>query len=867
MNKRLYYLKIYFLLFLIFGMLNNLSAQKGAVIGIVKDADKPLISASVKILETLSGTITNADGRYSLSLDPGNYILEVSYIGYQSMRKSITIIEDGSTMLNFTLSKDLLVDEVVVTGTRSKPRSIIKSPVPIDNFSSAVLGHQGNSDLTETLKNLVPSFAATPLTGDGSAFVRSTSLRGLPPDQLLVLVNSKRRHRSALIAHFGAAMNAGAHAVDIGHIPSIALKNVEVLRDGATAQYGSDAIAGVMNFILKDASEGVEVQTQVGKWYGSETDYKFAINFGLPLTKKGFINVSGEYTYNEELSRGIQHSDAIGVPGVMDPAMNWGRPKSKGLRSVWNLGLELSNNLDFYSYGNFSDTYGNYGFFYRAPEKSGILTPIPIDPNDPSKGNFSWGDEFPAGFTPRFEGFQTDLSTILGLKGELDNGLVYDISASYGANRLDYVLNNSISPSWGPYSQTTFNPGDLKQEDFNYKVDLSKSFGNIHLAAGIEMRKETYTMYVGDEQSWRAGPWTGVSLLINPETGSNYEEPQIGAVGFPGTTRASAGSFKSTSDAYYIDAEWDISKSALLNVAFRHENYKKFGTTNNLKIAARYSFTDWFILRGACSTGFRPPTAGMANVTATTSSFDGASGKQVTEATIRPTEPLAISLGGKALVPEEAFNLSMGIASKISQSISATLDFYSIDVDKRIIKSRNLPIEGNSSFSELAFYTNALDTRTQGLDFVFSWKKNRTNISFAYNYNTTEIVGQKQINGVYPVSETTIFNIENNLPKHRATASVYHSIGKLSSMIRTNYYGETFDERGSREKIGDEILLDIELSYPVNENLKFVLGANNVLDNYPDKVNSRLSQGMPYPRRTPIGYLGGMVYFRTVFNY
>ena len=871
MNKKFYFFKSILLLFLTFGLFVNSNAQKGTVIGIVKDINEPLIGASVKIVGTSSGTITDIDGWYSLSLDPGHYELEVSYVGYHPLRKPVTIIAEGSTMLNFTLSQDLVVDEIVVTGTRSKPRSIIQSPVPIDNFSNAVLEHQGNGDLTETLKNLVPSFAATPLTGDGSAFVRPTSLRGLPPDQVLVLVNSKRRHRSALIAHYGAAMNAGAHAVDIGHIPSIALKNVEVLRDGATAQYGSDAIAGVMNFLLKDASEGVEIQTQVGKWYGgnygSETDYKFAINFGLPLTEKGFINVSGEYTFNEELSRGIQHADAIGVQGAQDPAMNWGRPESKGLRSVWNAGLELDDNLNFYSYGNFSDTYGNYSFFYRAPGKPGVLTPIPVDPYDSSKGNFSWGDEFPAGFTPRLEGFQTDFSAIAGLKGELGNGFVYDISASYGANRLDYVLNNSLSLSWGPYSQTTFRPGDLKQEDFNYNLDLSKSLGDIHLAVGLEKRKEIYTMYVGDEQSWRAGPWTGISALINPETGENYIEPRIGADGSPGTTRTSAGSFESSNWAGYIDVEWDITKAALLQAAFRHEDYKEFGSTNNLKLAARYTFADWFILRGAYSTGFRPPTAGMANVTTTVSSFDGASGKQVMEATVRPTNPLAVSLGGKALVPEEAVNISFGLASRINNSLNATIDFYKIEVDKRLIKSRSLPIEGNPNFSELAFYTNAVNTKTQGLDLVLVWKKNKTNISIAYNYNETEVVSQEQINGVYPVSETTVFNIENNLPKHRATASLNHTFGKISSMIRANYYGETIDERGSREKIGDEILLDVELGYPVSDNLRFILGANNVLDNYPDKVNSRLSQGMPYPRRTPIGYLGGMVYFRAVFNY
>ena len=238
--------------------------------------------------------------------------------------------------------------------------------------------------------------------------IRDSSLRGLPPDETLVLVNSKRRHRSSLIAHFGAAMNVGAHAVDIGHIPSIAVKNLEVLRDGAAAQYGSDAIAGVFNFILKDANHGAEVQAQVGQWYGrnygGETDYKIAANFGFPLSERGFINVSGEYTFNEELQRGNQHAAAIGLVGAPDPVMNWGRPESSGFRSIWNAGFDLGGGAKAYSFGNFADTFGQYSFFFRSPNRGGVLTPVPNDPTDPSGGNFSWGDAFPLGFTPELQG-------------------------------------------------------------------------------------------------------------------------------------------------------------------------------------------------------------------------------------------------------------------------------------------------------------------------------------------------------------------------------------------------------------------------------------------------------------------------------
>ena len=285
----------------------TLQAQS-TISGTVTDVDGPLIGATVTIVGANTGTVTDFDGNYTLSVDPGEVTLEISYTGYEPISRTVSVGSGERNVVDFTMSQGVLLNDVVVTGTRSRPRTAISSPVPIDNFVGEVVDKSGNGDLTENLKNIVPSFTATPLTGDGAAFVRPTSLRGLPPDETLVLVNSKRRHRSSLIAHFGAAMNVGAHAVDIGHIPSIAVKNLEVLRDGAAAQYGSDAIAGVFNFILKDANHGAEIQAQVGQWYGrnygAETDYKIAGNFGFPLTDRGFINISGEYTFNEELQRG-----------------------------------------------------------------------------------------------------------------------------------------------------------------------------------------------------------------------------------------------------------------------------------------------------------------------------------------------------------------------------------------------------------------------------------------------------------------------------------------------------------------------------------------------------------------------------------
>ena len=374
-------------------------------------------------------------------------------------------------------------------------------------------------------------------------------------------------------------------------------------------------------------------------------------------------------------------------------------------------------------------------------------------------------------------------------------------------------------------------------------------------------------MFEGDQQSWMAGPWASVGLLIDPNTGSNYANPGLSANGFTGTAPNIAGKFTGKNWAVYVDGEWDVSEALLLQLAFRHEDFSEFGTTNDGKLAARFNVSENFTLRGGVSTGFRAPTPGQANVTTITTSFDGVTGMQVQEGTVRPTDPLAVSLGGKALVPEDAFNVSLGFAAR-SRILNMTVDFYRVEVDNRIIKSRSLPVTGDPNFTELAFYTNALSTETQGLDFVvFLTGSLNTDFSLAYNYNETDVVSQTQVNNVDPVSESTVFNIENNLPKHRATATLVHRMGKISAMLRANFYGDTIDERGTREEVGTETLFDVEFGYSVNNNFKIIVGASNVFDNFPDEIDTRLSQGMPYPRRTPIGYHGGVTYLRGVFNF
>ena len=817
------------------------------------------------------------------------------------------------------------IEEVVVTGTRSKPRSAADSPVPIDTFNAAQLSQQPVGGMTENLKNLVPSFTATPLTGDGSSFVRSTSLRGLPPDEVLLLVNSKRRHRSALIQHFGAAMSQGSHASDMGMIPSIALKNVEVLRDGAAAQYGSDAIAGVINFILDDSSQGGRVEAQYGQYYEGENYLKVAANIGLELSDSGFANFSLEWTDYEQLIRSHQPYDAVylellgGTPAQDSPysgdklAQTWGRPETSGLRTAFNLGIELGNGAEAYLFGNYADTEGTYRFFYReivdnGPQNplglDGALKPMPLDPTDPSMGNFCWCNILTGGFTPYLVGDQTDFSAVVGVRGEYGNGLFYDYSGSYGLNRMDYTLFNTLSPTYGPDSLRNFHPGDLKEHDTNLNADFSYPYSDtVNVAFGLEWREENYTMFVGDTQSWVPGPWAEVGGLVDPlapatcgdamDEPCNYATPPNGSNGLPGTPTDAAGTFSRDNWSVYGDVEWDISDALLLQVALRFEDFSDFGTTTNGKVAARYSVSDSFTLRAAYSTGFRAPTPGQSNLQTIVLTFDSDNAEQNLEGTLRPTDSLLIPFGGTALKPEDATNISIGFTADIGDNFSITLDYYQVEVEDRIVKTFNLdvpdtPAFDDVDFTKVAFYTNGLETETTGFDLILLYNVDwaggsSTDFSLAWNSNDTKITGVNTIDHdadpgtpeVAPVSDGVIFNIENNLPENRFSFAANHHMDKWGLTLRANWYDKTADEQSAGLPVDSALMVDIEGRYAFSDTLTLILGANNVFDEFPNTVgileypieSVRNHQGLTYPRRSPIGYDGGSWYLKAVYNF
>ncbi|MCH7791529.1 MAG: insulinase family protein [Planctomycetes bacterium] len=523
------------------------------------------------------------------------------------------------------------LEEIVVTGSRGRPRTVADSPVPIDVFTEADLRAISYTDTNDILKTLVPSFnlGRQPIS-DGASFIRPAELRGLPTDKTLVLINSKRRHRSALVSIGGS----GTQGPDIATIPSIALKNIEVLRDGASAQYGSDAIAGVINFILKDASDGASISIDGGEYSeGDGAQITIQGNIGLPLGDNGFLNLSAEYYEADAASRSEQYCESwfcvdqtsprwdpnagyaafvttpsyqagladanIGFGDVVQP---WGQPEQEATRFFFNSGYQIDADTEVYAFGNYSESESDGSFFYRYP-RNGTIEVL----READGGLYDPLEKYPGGFTPRFFGEVFDFSLLGGVRGVWDNGLNYDISARYGESEIQYVLSNTINPSQGRASKQSFDTGDLINEETQFQADFTYEFESdlaspLLLAFGGSYMDESYEVVEGERDSWDAGPHSlrdpfgfcnddmtasaaGLGVIANGSTldCANGDDPVytvvgVGANGFPGFSPQFSELYERSSYALYADLSADITDQFFLQGAIRFEDYDDFDT-------------------------------------------------------------------------------------------------------------------------------------------------------------------------------------------------------------------------------------------------------------------------------------------------
>lgn len=810
------------------------------------------------------------------------------------------------------IAQEKSVEEVVVTGSRAAPRSVFDSAAPIDVIGGDDFTNQGDSDLNSLLRNVVPSYNVnTQPISDAATIVRPANMRGLAPDHTLVLVNGKRRHRAAVIYWLGNGVADGAQGPDISPIPAIALKQVEVLRDGAAAQYGSDAIAGVMNFILKDDNEGGSVELKVGEYYEGDGDLTtFSANFGTSLTENGFLNMSLEYGSSDSTDRSIQRDDALeliaaGNTAVATPAQEWGQPEIKDdLKFFFNAGIELNENVELYSFGNYASKEVEGGFYYRNPNTRsavfatendagetvrlvGDLTPdgsgncptnlVPGAPGDEAAlaalaadpNCFVFNEMFPGGFTPRFGGDYEDMSIVVGLKGEAGTWH-WDASVGTGTNDVDFFIRNTVNASLGPDTPTEFDPGAYTQTDTNVNLDLSRGFdvglaSDLNVAFGFEWREEEFEITTGDPESFEIGPLAeqGFSAASN---------------GFPGFSDLAGGSWSRSNVAAYVDLEANVTDAWLLSGAVRWEDFDDFGTTTNAKIATNFQVNDVLSLRGSASTGFRAPTPGQSNAFNVSTEFDYDLGDLVNNGTIPATNPVAQLRGGQALDPETSTNLTFGAILQLG-AVDITVDYFNIQLEDRLAVSQNFTLtqdeiddllaSGVTSAANLQnfrFFTNDFDTTTSGVDVVATWSQDMlggsTDYSLAYNYTKTEV------DAYTPeiIDETRIRELQEGLPQSRANFSANHMNGDWRFMGRVSYYDEFYDSEDGNT-YGAEFVVDAEVAYNFTESLTVTAGAQNLLDEYPGENPGGGAVGNKYSQFSPMGFGGGFYYLRAKYNF
>jgi iron complex outermembrane recepter protein len=797
-------------------------------------------------------------------------------------------------------------EEVIVTGVRGAARSVTDSTVPIDVLSAEEFANQGDTDVSNLLRNVVPSYNvnAQPIS-DASTIVRPANLRGLAPDHTLVLVNGKRRHRAAVIYWLGNGVSDGAQGPDISAIPSSALKQVEVLRDGASAQYGSDAIAGVMNFILNDADHGMNVEGRYGGYYaGDGAQYAISGNIGLPVTSEGFLNLSFEYGETDPTNRSVQRDDAAalaaaGNTAILNPAQIWGSPELQDdLKTFVNFGIDLSDSLELYGHGNYVSKTAIGGFYYRNPNTRaavysnnggstlliGDLTPgttpcptVTVTNNVPNPAAmaqvradpncFSFQEIFQGGFTPSFGGDLTDYAALAGLRGSIGQ-LRWDASAGFGSNTVDFFISNTVNASLGPSTPTSFDAGSYTQEELNLNFDVSYALNDaVTLSAGTEYRDETFEIGAGETASWAVGPLEaqGFSAFSN---------------GFPGFSPDIAGEWSRSNYAVYGGVEWRVIDPWQIDLAVRWEDFDDFGTTTNGKIATNYRFTESFALRGSWSTGFRAPTPGQSNAGNVSTQFDTTIMDLVNNATVPPTNPVALLRGGEPLDPEESENFSVGAILELG-AFSLTVDLYQIEVSDRIAVSQNFAltpaeraslvaagVPGAGSLNNFRFFTNDFDTETKGIDVVATYAANllggATTVSLAFNNNQTEVTRFNPDT----LDSSRIRQLEEGLPETRWSLTGTQSFGAWRALARVSQYDDWYDNEAGILFDGGDFVFDVELAYTVKEALTFVVGAQNVFDDYPqENPDARATTGNLYSQFAPMGFNGGFWYGRLKYSF
>jgi len=863
-------------------------------------------------------------------------------------------------------------EDIIVIGTRRTDRSVTDSASPIDVIGASDLAASPQVNMLDTVRNLVPSFFVPQNTiSDASTFVRAPSLRGLGADQILVMINGKRYNRSALVNVYtggDTALSFGSQGADIGNIPAIAISNLQVLRDGATAQYGADALAGVLNYGIR-SDQGIEAQALYGKTYRGDGVSKIFSGYGgLKIGDRGFVSLSGEYYDQGQTSRGVTRASALTIQAnnptvvVPNPAQNWGTSPGTGYKLFLNAALDVGSQSQVYFTGNLAHSDTNQSFNYRPSQTNGgfvrsdgtanstvtlsrngsfnsifttacpagnatcptggfVNSPNATFPNINNGATFSFASIYPGGFTPRFIGKVDQAYGTLGFKGKADSGFTYDISGSLSRNSLDLSMTNSLSASYGPQSQTSFQFGKLIQSEITLNADftypLEVGFDSpITLSGGAEYRRERYEKTTGDLQSYGAGPFAsqplydlispgvyqrtivrdaaGAPILLNGAVQNVTATQSPAASGYGGTSPNFAGVSTQSSYALYVGAEADVTKALTIGLAGRYEHYNTFGGVVVGKANALYRITDAVSLRATIGTGFHAPSPGQNNTQVVTTNFLG--GNQVQTGTYPTSSAIAQFYGAGLLNPERSTNYGAGIVLKPTSALSLTVDGYIIQIKNRIGISQNFNVSAANLVAQPAlaavglggvvnYFTNGFDVSSKGIEAVANYRTDLMggplNLTFAYSYNSLKAKNIKLSTAGNPlVSAAQEFNIANLAPQNRVSASANWQIANFTFNTRANYYGDWANQlEYSGQRFGAKTLFDADISYTFAEHFTLTVGANNLFNTFPDKIKASptnpiyaltggLNDGQVYPRSGgPFGMNGGFYYARLRIKY
>lgn len=834
-----------------------LAMAQHTVNGTVKaENGEPLVGVNIVEKGTFNGTKTNLNGAFALRVSSSAATLVFSYIGYATQE----VVLSGQAELNVTLQEGAIqLGGVQVVGTRSFNRTVTETPVAIDIIEiKDVTDRVGQLDMNQLLQYTAPSFNSNKQSGaDGADHIDPATLRGLGPDQTLVLINGKRRHQSSLINIFGSR-GRGNTGTDLNTIPAAAIERIEILRDGASAQYGSDAIAGVINIVLKSSVEeftgnvttgankadpGSDIDVLVRKDYDGET-YNTNANYGVRIGNGGYANFTVDY-----LSR--KHTNRPADPAVFSIYREqYGDAAADDFAAFANVAVPIKESASFYAFGGLNHRFTDAYAYTRTADSYRNVPEI-----------------YPNGFNPRITSNITDRSLSAGIRTKF-RGWEVDFSNTYGANRFHYVIDGTLNASLLAKSPTRFDAGGFQLSQNTTGLNLSKFFPNalrgVNVAVGVEYRIDNYEIFAGEEGSFAlydkngnvVGPTTPDSLKVFAPSG---ELRPAGSQGFPGFRPSNVLDEFRTNLGAYVDAEFDFTDKFMLGAAVRAEDYSDFGSTINGKLASRLKLTEVVALRASVSSGFRAPSLPQIYFNSTFTDF--VSGVAIDKLIAKNNSPITRALGIPRLKEETAVNASAGFTATFGE-FAATVDGYYVNIKDRIVLTGSFNDTDPDIGADLRalnvaaaqFFTNAIDTKSKGVDVVLSWAKNlgnsRVRAAFAGNFNDMEL-GDINTSAKLQGKQDIYFGTREqkfllaSAPDSKMNLMLDYKLNGFNANVRLIRFGEIVleDFLATLDVYESKIVTDLTLGYDLSKNLAFNIGAANLFNVYPTQQDTETETG------------------------